>query len=161
MKYREEVADGVLGSNSKLSKLKQFFVSLYPHIHLVLEALDFCKSSSFNHSCLQNISIFIPDFLLSFTLQKSPHHSLLSYLLGIHLVTLTQERMREKEGNLNMSSNSELKSLNCTSLKSLFPDYGALISLALVSAQSFAKIVRFSLETGSFFLQFLGKNQST
>ena len=47
LKYREEVADGVLGSNSKLSKLKQFFVSLYPHIHLVLEALDFCKSSSF------------------------------------------------------------------------------------------------------------------
>ena len=57
-------------------------------------------------------------------------------------MNLTQETLREKTRNMNLS------------------DYGPVTSLALASAESFAKIVRFSLETGSFFLQFLGKNQS-
>ena len=40
------------------------------------------------------------DFLLRFTLRKSRHHSLLSFLLGYYLVSVSPERSRAKQTSL-------------------------------------------------------------
>ena len=50
-----------------------------------------------------NIIIFdysASDFLLRFTLRKSRHHSLLSFLLGYYLVSVSPERSRAKQTSL-------------------------------------------------------------
>ena len=42
-KYREELADGIKSSNPLKEMSKEFFVKVYPYIHLLSTSLNFCK----------------------------------------------------------------------------------------------------------------------
>ena len=77
---------------------------------------------------------------MSFTLQKSKYHGILSYLLSFHLLNVSHEKKREKE----IRFESDLKGSV------------GIQRLALYSISNLAKMITLTLETGSFFLQFLG-----
>jgi len=77
--------------------------------------------------------------LLSFSLRKSKYHNLLSWLLGVYLVYVTPDRQKEKE-NRKLDTIRESRGLK---------------HLAITSVSGAARILTFSLEVGSFFLQFL------
>ena len=51
-KCREDLADGVISSDSLKEGSKQFFVKVYPYFHLLTTSLSFCKQSisSFNYN---------------------------------------------------------------------------------------------------------------
>lgn len=78
-------------------------------------------------------------FLLSFTLKKTKYHSLSAYLAGISLVYVDPDTLRE------MEARNEAWMQNSSGWK---------LALASSVAQM-AKVVTFSLEVGSFFLQFM------
>ena len=93
-----------------------------------------------------------------FTLQKSKHHSILSLLVGYYLVNVTPERFREQSAKLDsaMKGAIEIKK-KLDNQHGNISESGGWRGLALKSISSFAKLITFSLETGSFFLQFLGR----
>lgn len=86
--------------------------------------------------CLRAASL---GFLLSFTLKGSKNHSLSSYLAGIYLIYIDPEKLQERE-----AKNEEF--LN---------EKGGWRNFMAKSVSSMAKLITFSLEVGSFFLQFL------
>merc|ERR1711915_313862 len=120
LKSREDQADGVSPTNQLVLKFRELFVTLYPSLHFLVDTVNI-------------------GFLLSFTLRKGKHHSLLSWLLGLCLVYVTPDGQKLKEGR---------------QLKAIKGSQG-LRHLAISSMSTAARVLTFSLEVGSFFLQFL------
>ena len=97
-----------------------------------------------------------------FSLQKSKQHNILSLLVGYYLVNVTPERFREQSAKLDSAIRGATGIKNLTNnMWGTFSGSGGWRGLGLSSISSFAKVVTFSLETGSFFLQFLGKKKCT
>jgi len=119
-KSRDDKADGIMPSNPVVNHIRDIFLSLYPSLHFLTEAVNI-------------------GFLISFSLRKSRYHSLVSWLLGVYLVYVTPDRQKEKE---NRKSD-------------FIRESHGLSHLALTSVNTAARILTFSLEVGSFFLQFL------
>ena len=131
--YREKVLDGV-----ECSLLQQTLVKLFPFIHLAWQSLDLGRKEK----VYTTIKIFLfAGFLLLFALHKSKFSGLMSYLCGYQLYNVSADREREKSLAFETSWNRS------TGVSKLVA--GTLLS--------FAKLATISLETGSFFLQFLGE----
>ena len=93
-------------------------------------------------------------FLISFSLRKSRYHSLVSWLLGVYLVYVTPDRQKEKENRKSDFIRGKTFPHRCFINVSVLESQG-LSHLALTSVNTAARILTFSLEVGSFFLQFL------
>ena len=58
-KSREDLADGVISSDTLKEGSKQFFVKVYPYFHLLTTSLNFCKQSMSSFNCnFKSISTF-------------------------------------------------------------------------------------------------------
>jgi len=119
-KCREDEADSVRPSNPVIARMRSIFLSVYPSLHFIAEVVDI-------------------GFLLSFSLKKSRFHNLLSWLVGVYLIYVTQDRQKEKESRK----------------MHVIQESHGLTHLAITSVSTTARILTFSLEVGSFFLQFL------
>ena len=112
-KLREDEADGIYYDEKALNRSREYFLLIYPYIHL-----------------LHSSSAWL--FMLMYSIKRSRHHHLWTYLEGVTLVFRDPNRSRDdnqKEGGDN--------------------------SLPARLAGALATGLTFSLETGAFFLQFL------
>jgi len=75
---REDVGDGIQCSSPTATKVRDFYVQIFPTMFFVAKAASL-------------------GFLIAFTLKGSKYHSLSSYLAGYHLVYAEPETLKEME----------------------------------------------------------------
>lgn len=99
---REDVGDGIQCSSSGLTKVRDFYVKIFPTVFFVLKAASL-------------------GLLIAFTLKTSKYHSLSSYLAGYFLVYGDPNKLREMEKKNNdfLARNGGWRKVAVTSVQSL------------------------------------------